>query len=171
MSNESKNGVANLLSSIREREATKAEQLKIAAQIAAVPDSQFDDHPEVKHQREHVALLERRFELTEDPNQHRRLTEAIAAMRLELQQRSAYMTNAVIDDLADNPLTFKRAFAASEEVRRLSCTIVAAESALAALNQKRNGRSNQLDEMRTARSELHSLLHRLKREHLGMSGE
>lgn len=171
MRSDSTNGIGNLMRSIREREDAKAEQMKIASQIAAVPESTFADHPEVKHQRERVALLERRFELTEDPNQRRRLTEAIAAMRLELRQRSADMTNAAIDDLADNPLTFNRAFDASEEVRRLACTIDAAESALAALNQKRNGRSNQLDEMRTARSELDHLLHRLQREHLGMSGE
>ena len=171
MRSDSTNGIGNLMRSIREREDAKAEQMKIASQIAAVPESTFADHPEVKHQRERVALLERRFELTEDPNQRRRLTEAIAAMRLELRQRSADITNAAIDDLADNPLTFNRAFDASEEVRRLACTIDAAESALAALNQKRNGRSNQLDEMRTARSELDHLLHRLQREHLGMSGE
>ncbi len=170
MSNESNNGVANLLSSIREREAAKAERVKIAAQIAAVPDSLFEDHPEVKRHRERVALLERRFELTEDPNQRRRLKEAIAAMRLELEQRSTDVTNATIDDLADNPLTFKRAFAASEEVRRLSCTIDAAESALAALHLKFNGQSGQLDELRAARSELHCLLHGLKRAHLGMPG-
>ncbi len=42
--------------------------------------------------------------------------------------------------------------------------------ALADLNRKFNGRSQQLDQFRAARSELDRLLHRLKREHLGMSG-
>lgn len=171
MSNESTNGVASMLSGIREREAAKAEQMKIASQIAAVPESTFADHPEVKRHRERVALLERRFELTEDPCQRRRLAEAIAALRLEMVERSADVTNAAIDDLADDPITFRRAFAATEEVRRLTCTIAAAEAALAALNRKLNGQSNQLDELRAARSELDRLLHRLKREHLGMSGE
>ena len=68
------------------------------------------------------------------------------------------VTNAAIDDLADDPITFRRAFAA-------------AEGALADLNRKFNGRSQQLDQLRAARSELDRLLHRLKREHLGMSGE
>lgn len=159
MSNESTNGVASMLSGIREREAAKAEQMKIASQIAAVPESTFADHPEVKRHRERVALLERR------------LAEAIAALRLEMVERSADVTNAAIDDLADAPITFRRAFAAAEEVRRLTCAITAAEAALAALNRKLNGQSNQLDELRAARSELDRLLHRLKREHLGMSGE
>ncbi|MDG3066055.1 hypothetical protein ACFQ4M_17020 [Thauera mechernichensis] len=167
----SNNGVANLLSNIREREAAKAEQMKIAAQIAAVPDSQFDDHPEVKRHRERVALLERRSELTEDPSQRRRLAEAIAAMRLELVERSADVTNAAIDDLADDPITFRRAFAATEEARRLTCVITAAEAALGDLNRKFNGRSPQLDQLRAARSELDRLLRRLKREHLGISGK
>ena len=171
MSSESNNGVASLLSSIREREDAKAEQMKIASQIAAVPESTFADHPEVKRHRERVALLERRFELTEDPCQRRRLAEAIAAMRLKLVERSADVTSAAIDDLADDPITFRRAFAATEEVRRLTCAITAAEAALADLNRKFNGRSQQLDQFRAARSELDRLLHRLKREHLGMSGE
>ncbi|TMW70213.1 hypothetical protein FG147_11480 [Thauera sp. UPWRP] len=171
MSNESTNGIANVLSGIREREAAKAEQMKIASQIAAVPESTFADHPEVKRQRERVALLERRFELTEDPNQRRRLSEAIAAMRRELVERSADVTNAAIDDLADDPITFRRAFAATEEVRRLTCTIAAAEVALADLNRRFNGQSQQPDQLRAARNELARLLHRLKREHLGMSGE
>ena len=166
-----KNGVASLLSSIREREAAKAEQMKIAEQIAAVPDSLFGDHPEVKRHRERVSILERRFELTEDPNQRRRLTEAIAAMRLEMAQSSEDVTNAAIDDLADDPITFRRAFAATEEVRRLTCAITADEAALADLSRRFNGQSQQLDQLRAARSDLDRLLRRLKREHLGMSGE
>lgn len=158
MRSDSTNGIGNLMRSIREREDAKAEQMKIASQIAAVPESTFADHPEVKRQRELVALLERRFQLTEEPNQRRRLSEAIAAMRLEIVERSADVTNAAIDDLADDPITFRRAFAA-------------AEGALADLNRKFNGRSQQLDQLRAARSELDRLLHRLKREHLGMSGE
>lgn len=171
MRSDSTNGIGNLMRSIREREDAKAEQMKIASQIAAVPESTFADHPEVKRQRERVSLLERRFELTEDPNQRRRLSEAIAAMRLEMVERSADVANAAIDDLADDPITFRRAFAATEEVRRLTCAITAAEAALADLNRKFNGRSQQLDQLRAARSELDRLLHRLKREHLGMSGE
>lgn len=115
MRSDSTNGIGNRMRSIREREDAKAEQMKIASQIAAVPESTFADHPEVKRQRELVALLERRFQLTEEPNQRRRLSEAIAAMRLEIVERSADVTNAAIDDLADDPITFRRAFAATEE--------------------------------------------------------
>ena len=171
MRSDSTNGIGNLMRSIREREDARAEKVKIAGQIAAVPESTFADHPEVKRQRERVALLERRLERTEDPNQRRRLSEAIAVMRLEMVERSADVTNAAIDDLADDPITFRRAFAATEEVRRLTCTIAAAEVALADLNRRFNGQSQQLGQLRAARSELDRLLHRLKREHLGMSGE
>lgn len=165
-----RSGVTELLSSMREREAEREERMQRAEAIAAVADAIFDDHPEVKRQRERVALMERRLELTQSQSLNRRITESIAAMRAELAQRSGEIVGAAVDDLEDDPLTFRRAFAVQEEVRRLSCGIAAAEAVLSSLKGAGLSTPHE-DNLGGARRELHLLLQGLRREHLGFKDE
>lgn len=167
MSTKINSGVADLMKRSHEAEQARASRLAFFERIAQVPDALFDEHPEVVRLRERAEIFERRFRLTENPDQRRRIAASIARMQNEIVEAESQIGNTAIDDLADEPLTFDRSFAIAERVRKLQHAIKAAEKALEVLNLRFNGQSAQLDEMNAARNDVSNFVRQLKVEHLG----
>lgn len=166
MSTKINSGVADLMQRNHEAEQARASRLAFAERIAQVPDSLFAEHPEVARLRERAESLERRYRLTEVPDQRRRIAESIARMQNEIVEAESQIGNTAIDDLADEYLTFDRSFAIAEKVRKLQHGIKSAEKALEVLNLRFSGQSAQLDQLNAARNDFGIFVKELKVAHL-----
>lgn len=154
-----------------EREEESKACRSLENQIRAVPDALFADDPEVQRLQAQISRMEQRCALVSNVTQTQRLKDRIEAMKAEIAQKEAEISFAAVDDLADDPLTFERAFSLSEEVRRMKLLIEIGHKAIEKINSRRNGMHEFHDALQRAKSDLFHYLKGLKRAHLGLDKE